>query len=65
MPTPKNRTRRPRIRPVGVSERLGDAPPTRYTYGGSGPVPGAKTYIVDGITHRFDGACHPTCEDVR
>jgi hypothetical protein len=65
MPKPKASTRRTQIKPIGVSERLGDAPPTRYRYGGTGKTDGAKTYVVADQTHRFDGTCHSTCEDVR
>jgi hypothetical protein len=65
MARPKNSTRRTQIKPLGVADRLADAPPSRYRYGGSGGVPGAKTYIVEGIRHRFDGTCHTDCGDVR
>lgn len=65
MPRPKASTRRTQIRPLGVSERLGDAPPSHYRYSGTGRPAGSRTYTVAGIEHRFDGTCHDTCEDVR
>lgn len=59
------KTRRSAGKPVGVAERLKDAPPTRYEYRGTGRPEGDRTYTVDGLVHRFDGTCHETCEDVR
>lgn len=64
MPTPKNKTKRVQIKPLGVSERLGDAPPTHYRYTDRRPDPDA-VYTTDGTEHRFDGTCHPDCPNVR
>ena len=62
----KRQTRRRDIKPLGVAERLKDAPDTRYAYGRTGakrPAPG-DTYVVDGTEHTFDGTCHDDCENV-
>lgn len=40
-------------------------PARPYRYRGSGRTDGAKTYTLDGTEHRFDGACHADCPDVR
>lgn len=63
----KNSTRRSQIKPLGVAERLGHAPPTKYVRGRTGkarPKP-TDTYVVDDVTHTFDGSCHDACENVR
>lgn len=50
------------IKPLGVGERLGTAPPSRYTHTPAAPP---ETYVQHGVTHRTDGTCHETCEDWR
>lgn len=59
------KTKRSAGKPLGVAQRLGDAPPTRYTYRGTGRPEGDRTYTIDGTEHRWDGTCHDECEDVR
>jgi hypothetical protein len=67
MAIPRRKTRKDRVQVEGVATRLKDAPPTRYVHGQTGAVRPEKTstYEIDGIRHRFDGRCHPDCENVR
>jgi hypothetical protein len=68
MATPKRR--RARSRPIRGQRHL--TPKHTYTHGATGSTRPAKddTYLLDGpdgqpVPHRFDGKCHPDCENVR
>lgn len=57
--------------PIGAQiKKPGRAPyesRVNYVPGASGKTRPARddTYLLDGTEHRFDGACHPDCENVR
>lgn len=36
-----------------------------YVYRGSGPPAKDAVYVLDGVTHRWDGKCHEDCENLR
>lgn len=65
MARPKNRTNRRQIKPLGVSERLGDAPPSHYRHTPGKRPSGTDTYEALGVVHTYDGKCHDDCLDVR
>ena len=65
MPSPKNKTRKRDVHPVGVAERLKDAPPTHYVPTGANRPGEDDTYTLDGVEHLWIGKCHDECENLR